>query len=197
MRISRTARLCRPEPKSQIIHTAVIIVLAAAIILDGTAFAGGRAPSAAQIRRAVEMSSEGCQLKVEESIRLGRFKMWAARQIVAVSGVVEPEVREILRTVRKLEVVTYRSKGESECRLPAALPDVLASAGWSRVMTEGSEGEETLVYQHASDSGRLDGLLVAEMSGNELEIVKVHGKIDRLMEMAVDTDDFVAVLEID
>ncbi len=197
MKSSRPARPRRREQRGRTSLPAVLLALGVATIITSTVLAGDRTPSATQIRRAVEKSSEDCRLEVEESIRVGKFKLWAARQIIAVSGAVEPEVREILRTVRKLEVVTYRSSGGSECRLPTALPETLASAGWSQVVAQASEGDESLVFQHASESGRLDGLLVAELSGNELEVIRVHGKIDRLMEMAVDTDDFLAVLEID
>ena len=60
------------------------------------------------------------------------------------------------------------------------------------MVTERDGADATWVYAHGDREGDLDGLFVVELSGTELEVVRLEGHIDRIMAEAVKTDSGAA-----
>ncbi len=150
------------------------------VLVPASASASGRFPSPAEIRRAVVRGADDCRLERVDSVRLGRIRLWAIRRLVGVVGDVEPETRQLLSALKRVEVVTFGVEGGG-CRLPADLDDAFEMPAWSRVVRETSEDGASLVYQHQDGAGEIDGLAVVELDGDELEVVTLEGRVEAFL----------------
>jgi hypothetical protein len=157
-------------------------------------------PGASQVAAAIENTSTGCRLERESRLTLGGLKMSAVKALVKVSG--EVEGAEILRSIDRVEIATYRVPSGHSCgeiSRTTSFDSELAARGWWRMVTERDGTDASWVYAHGDREGELDGLFVVELDGRELEVVRLEGRIDRVMAEAVRTDsgaagDFVAQL---
>jgi hypothetical protein len=102
----------------------------------------------------------------------------------------DEETREILRGVRRVEVVTYRVAPECDFRdTPPALPARLTKQGWRPVFsTAYGPGESSWVLTRQSADGGTSGMLVVALDHHELEVVRLDGDIDRVL-VAATADD--------
>jgi hypothetical protein len=150
-------------------------------------------PGASQVAAAIENASTECRLERESRLALGGLKMSAVKALVKVSG--ETEGAEILRSIDRVEIATYRvPRGHScgEIFRAASLDSELAARGWWRMVSERDGTDASWVYAHGDREGDLDGLFVVVLDGRELEVVRLEGRIDRVMAEAVKTDSGVA-----
>jgi hypothetical protein len=115
--------------------------------------------------------------------------MSAVKTLVKLSG--ETDAMELLHSMRRVEVATYRLSPPSGCgQLASAAPfaDTLAASGWWPMVTERDGVDASWVYAHGDREGDLDGLFVVDLDGTELEVVRLEGRIDRIMAEALKTD---------
>ena len=88
-------------------------------------------------------------------------------------------------------MATYRADGRVSCAAHGALDRVdreLAAGGWWPMVTEREDEDIVRVFAHGDGGGELDGLYVIEFDGAELEVVRLEGRIERLMAEAVSED---------
>jgi hypothetical protein len=164
------------------------VFVAGALLTVSAPLAASNRVTARAIRNAIEEHSTDCRLKRVESHRLGRFRLWAVRRIAGIAGDLEPDVEHMLDSLRRVEVVTYSAAGDG-CRLPTEFADAFDTPAWSRIMRNADGETASLIYQHENREGELDGLVVVELDGDELEIVSLEGQVEFFLAAAIAGED--------
>jgi Domain of unknown function (DUF4252) len=151
-------------------------------------------PHASAIEREVERQLPMATFSRETHVHLGPFSLWLAKGIVRMTVPEDADGRQttaMLREIRSVEVDTYRVDSLpplSEVELPADLEGRLASSGWSRLVRVAKDGELSLVLTHQGRDDSIDALLVVALESHELSIVRVDGRLDRAIAMAISSD---------
>lgn len=151
--------------------------------------AGGCAtsPTVNQVRWEIERRFPDARFVREDHVRLGRLSMGLVRGIVRmVPGRMEGQ--GIITQVHRIEVETYRV---------SSLPDLdaldaenrfeerLARAGWSLTVRSRDADERVWMFTRANSRGSLRNLFVVNLEGDELSLVRIDGRLDRVFAEAV------------
>jgi hypothetical protein len=171
-------------------RTAAACLLPALVIVVQAACASSIGPSAAAVAASIETSAPGCRVSQESRISLAGLKLAVVKMLAGMSGEAE-EATAILDHISRVEVATYRADGRVSCAAHGALDRVdreLSAGGWWPMVTERGDADMVRVFAHGDGGGDLDGLYVIEFDGNELEVVRLEGRIERLVAEAVSED---------
>jgi hypothetical protein len=174
---------------------------AAALILATSLFVGcdGEPPSADRVRAHLEHDLPGVRFHRGEHVRLGRFTMALVRGLVRVAAADDREARQVLGSIRRVEVATWEIEGSfdfADIRGPGDLERRLARSGWQLMVRETQEDSRTWIFVRPDEGGAIRNLYIVELDPNELTVVDLAGRIDEMMAAAVadDPDGFVADL---
>lgn len=157
----------------------------------------GEPPSAGRVRAHLERSLPGVRFHRAEHVRLGRFTMALVRGLVRVAGAEDGETRQILGSIRRVEVATYEVEGPLDLTTVSAPRDLerrLAGAGWQPMVREREAGSLAWVFVRSDEEGAIRDLYVVALDPDELTVVDLSGRLDELMAAAIadDPDAFVA-----
>lgn len=165
--------------------------LALAVSLAAAAACATSGPYTGDLASVIDPGTPGWRLEREEHLVLGRISLALARAVIRVAED-DDEAARILAGVRRVEVATYRvvSRGESTLGAFQELALRLGDDGWTPVVEVNEGWSTTWVMQHAGDDGRLDRILVLELDGSSLEVVRLDGDMERILAeaLAEDTD---------
>jgi hypothetical protein len=172
----------------------------AAILLAAWAAVGGgcassTAPRAAAVAAALEAADPGCDLSREEGLSLSRLELSALRALLRLAGDEEGEAAGILGSLERVEVASYRLDGGAACAAEppiAAVAAELDRAGWWPMVVERDGVGGSWVFARGDAGGELAGLYVIALDGGALEVVRLEGRIDRLLAEAVRDDPATA-----
>jgi len=171
---------------------------AAALILATSLLVGcdGETPSAGQVRAHLERSLPGVRFHSSEHVRLGRFTMALVRGLVRVTAAGDSEARQVLGSIRRIEVATWEVEGSFDLTglgAPRDLERRLARAGWQPMVRERAEDSLTWVFIRPDEEGAIRNLYLVELDPDELTVVDLAGRIDEMMAVAVadDPDGFI------
>ena len=151
-----------------------------------------------EVTQSFEHELEGVHLERESHFRLGRLSMAVARGIVSMVPDVDDEARAMVSHIRSVEIATYRVRGGHDLDATPRIPGVearLSRDGWVPMVRERGNREGTWVFIRTDKKDRLQGIFVVDYDGRELEIVKVHGRLDRVLAEAL-ADDPDSAIEI-
>lgn len=165
-------------------------LLPAVVLVVQAACASSIGPSAADVAASIETSAPGCRVSQESRISLAGLKLAVVKMLAGMSGEAE-EATAILDHISRVEVATYRADGRVSCAAHGALDRVdreLSAGGWWPMVTEREDADIVRVFAHGDGRGGLDGLYVIDFDGDELEVVRLEGRIERLMAEAVSED---------
>lgn len=161
----------------------LVVLLGASV-----ACASSAGPSTATVAASLEASAPGCRVARESRISLGRLKLATLRTLMRLAEEDDDEAMEMLRNISRVEVATYRIATPARCAGSAALVEVdrqLAARGWWPMVREREDAEAAVVFAHGDRSSDLDGLYVVSFDRDELEVVRLEGRIERLMAEAI------------
>ncbi len=156
-------------------------------------------PSVSGVRWEIERQIPGIQLERESHIRLGRFTMGLVKKIVRWAADEDQEAQRIVPHLRRVEVATYRVRGlpaDAELEGPYRFERKLAATGWETIVRVREEDERTWVFYRPDAEGSIRNLYVVALDGDELVVVDLEGRLDRLFAEATadDPDGLVEVL---
>jgi hypothetical protein len=180
----------------------LVTVAATGLVLALTAPAAARdrMPSIRDLRSSLESTDPTCDLEVEEELRLGPTKLWLVRRVAAMTDDVDEEAKAILDGLRRVEVGSYRIVGETDgCTVSGRLVTHLLDAGWLQAARMQDGSGESLVLHRSDENGDLDALLVVEIDGGTVELVRLEGRIGEVLAAAIagQPDRATSLLAID
>lgn len=171
-------------------RTTATSLLPALVVVVQAACASSVGPSASAVAASIETSAPGCRVSQESRISLAGLKLAIVKSLAKMSGEAE-EAGAILDQISRVEVATYRADGRVSCAAHGALDRVdreLSAGGWWPMVAQREDTELVRVFAHDDGDGELDGLYVIEFDGDALEVVRLEGRIERLMAEAVSED---------
>lgn len=145
---------------------------------------------AAQARSEIESDLPGARFEMETALTFGRVPMSAARRIVAWSGE-DGEDLDMLRRIRRMSMATYAVRTPPDGGPPPSLGGLerrLERKGWTAMLKSREPGEATWIFLREEGARGIRDLLVIELSDDEMVIVRVGGKLDRLIADAIADD---------
>lgn len=146
------------------------------------------APSVASVRWELEQQLPGVRFERESHIRLGRLTMALAKPIVRWALDEDEEARAIVSNIKRLDVGVFRVvalPALHELHLDLRFEQRLAANGWTMVVHEQDDADRTWVFTRADKQGKIRGLFVAALDAEELTLVSLDGRIDRVLAAAL------------
>lgn len=163
------------------------VLLSLAPLLAGC---GAGSPTVSEVRWELERRFPQARLEPQEHVRLGRFTLGLVRGVVHMAAHDEDgrEGLDMLRQVHSVDVASYRVHNLPD--LEGLTADTrfdrqLKRSGWSLLVHTREADESTWVYVRGTDEGVLRNLFVVSLEKDELTLVRVDGRLDRMVAMAM------------
>ena len=149
----------------------------------------GDPPSVDQVTLEIRRWMPGARFEREEHIRLGRVKLGLVKGIVRMVDDEDDESKAFLREIHRVEVATYRVHDLPDTiGLREKAPDFerqLARAGWNLTVKAQEDNSPSWLFTRSDGQGGLSNLLVVDLDDQELTVVRMDGRLDRVFAEAV------------
>ncbi|HET9211089.1 MAG TPA: DUF4252 domain-containing protein [Thermoanaerobaculia bacterium] len=171
--------------KRSLVGLAVLLSLAS--LLAGC----GGSPTVSEVRWELERRFPQARFEPEEHVHLGRFTMGLLHGVVRLAAAHDEDGREgaeIFRQIHSVDVASY--KVHNLPALDGLAADTrfareLKAHGWSQLVRTHEENESTWVYVRGGEDGVLNNLFVVSLEKDELTLVRVDGRLDKMIAMAM------------
>ncbi|MFP5287647.1 MAG: DUF4252 domain-containing protein [Thermoanaerobaculia bacterium] len=144
-------------------------------------------PTADSVRWEIQQRVPEARFETEEHIRLGRLTLGLLKGLLHLV----PEANEgtaIVREIDRLEVATYRVHGLPDLdRLPSRtrFEEELSRSGWAMTVKAKDGDSRSWLFTRSNDEGAIRNLLVVDLNGDELSVVRLDGRLDRAFAEAI------------
>lgn len=155
-------------------------------------------PSAGAVQWQLERQIPGLRLERESHVRIPRIAMIVARKIMRLAADEDEEGLRVISHVKRVNVATYRvlSRPAGELETPVRFEQRLAEGGWELVVRQREDDEQTWIYYRSGeDEGAITNLYAVALDAEELTVVDLAGRIDRIFVEAF-ADDPGELVEI-
>jgi hypothetical protein len=162
------------------------VLLSLASLLAGC----GGSPSVEQVRWELQRRFPEARFYPDEHVHLGHLSMGLLHGVLRLAAHHDGDREgvEMLDQVRAVDFASYKVHGLPDLdRLAgdARFERQLGENGWSLIVRTREKAERTWVYVRSDDAGTLRNLFVVSLEGNELTLVRVDGRLDRVFAMAM------------
>jgi Domain of unknown function (DUF4252) len=163
----------------------------AALLSLASLLAGcGGSPTVSEVRWELQRRFPEARFEPEEHVHLGRFTMGLLHGVVRLAAHDEDdrEGMEMLRQIHSVDVASYKVHNLPSLDGLAADPRFdreLRRHGWSQLVRTHEANESTWVYVRGTEGGALNDLFVVSLEKNELTLVRVDGRLDKMIAMAM------------
>lgn len=164
---------------------APLLLLTLAVPLAGC---GSGSPSVDTVRWEIERRIPEARFEREFHLRLGRLTLGLARRIVHLADPGDPDTA-VLDDVRRIEVATYRVRSlpdlDQRMKEQTRFEESLAASGWSAAVKTRDHDSRTWVFVRGDQGGVLSNLYVVSLESDELTLVRIDGRLDHAVAMAL------------
>ena len=139
---------------------------------------------AASTRDDLEAGLPGARFERVHALHFGRVTTALVKPVAYWALQDEDEGLRLLRGVRRIDVAVYDVESFPHRYEPGALGTMerrLARAGWGRVVRTREDGEITWIFNRENGAGQIRDLMVLSLDGAEMVLVRVGGRVDRLL----------------
>jgi hypothetical protein len=164
----------------------------AALLSLASLLAGcGGSPTVSEVRWELQRRFPEARFEPEEHVHLGRFTMGLLHGVVGLAAAHDEDGREgaeIVRQIHAVDVASYKVHNLPSLDGLAAdsrFDRELRKHGWSQLVRTHEANESTWVYVRGTQDGVLDNLFVVSLERDELTLVRVDGRLDRMIAMAM------------
>jgi hypothetical protein len=167
----------------------------AALLSFASLLAGcGGSPSVEQVRWDLQRRFPEARFDPDEHVHLGRLSMGLVHGIVRLAARHDDDAKDGMEIVDQIQSVDFASYKVH------ALPDLdrlaedsrferrLAENGWTPMVRTREKNERTWVYVRIDPTGSFRNLFVVSLEGDELTLVRVDGRLDRVVALAMAKD---------
>ncbi|MFL6232982.1 MAG: DUF4252 domain-containing protein [Thermoanaerobaculia bacterium] len=160
-------------------------VLSLASLLAGC----GGSPTVSEVRWELQRRFPEARFEPEEHVHLGRFTMGLLHGVVRLAAHDEDDREGVamFRQINAVDVASYKVHNLPSLDGLAADPRFdreLRRQGWSQLVRTHEADESTWVYVRGTGD-TLDNLFVVSLEKDELTLVRVDGRLDRIIAMAM------------
>lgn len=149
---------------------------------------GGGSPSVDTVRWEIERRIPEARFEREFHLRLGRLTLGLARRIVHLADPGDPDTA-VLDDVRRIEVATYRVRSlpdlDRHMNEQTRFEQKLAESGWSAAVKTRDHDSRTWIFVRGDQEGLLSNLYVVSLEPDELTLVRIDGRLDHAVAMAL------------
>lgn len=145
------------------------------------------APSAESVRWEIQRRVPEARFETEEHIRLGRLTLGLVKGLLRLVPDAE-EGAAVVRDIHRIEVATWRVHGLPDLdRLPSQtrFEDQLSRSGWAMTVKAKDGDSRSWLFTRSNDAGAIRNLLVVDLDGDELSVVRLDGRLDRAFAEAI------------
>ncbi|MCR4439133.1 MAG: DUF4252 domain-containing protein [bacterium] len=137
------------------------------------------------VRDTVLRASGAKEVKTVFQLSLGPGSMWLTGAVANVAAHGD-EAAALLLDIRSVQVGLYqlRECGEQAGMIPKSVERSLTRRGYEPIVKVKGRKEATMVLAHLRKE-RIDALFVIAADGEELVLVEVRGRLERVLEEAV------------
>lgn len=166
---------------------AVVLTLLGMLALTGC----DGAPGVEQVRWEIERRVPGARFEREEHFHLGRVSMGLLRGLVRLTPA-DPEAVRPLSQIRSVEVGVYQVRSmpdlDGASQVLSGFEDRLSDHGWSLMLREREADSRTWMFVRNHSEGGFRNLFIVSLEQDELTLVRVDGRLDRLFAEATADD---------
>jgi hypothetical protein len=150
----------------------------------------GGSPTVSEVRWELERRFPQARFEPEEHVHLGRFTMGLLHGVVRLAAHDEDDREGVamFRQIDAVDVASYKVHNLPSLDGLAADPRFdreLRKHGWSQLVRTHEADESTWVYVRGTEDGGLNNLFVVSLEKDELTLVRVDGRLDRVLAMAM------------
>lgn len=145
-------------------------------------------PSARSLCDQIEREIPGARFERESHFRLGRMALIFVKPIARLALDEDDEARAILRSIRRVDIATYRVVELPQTVDSAIIRGIesrMIDNGWHKIVRTRQDHDNTWVFSRHRDDGSISSLLVVELDDQELSIVGVEGRLDEVLANAI------------
>src|SRR5947208_10743399 len=163
----------------------------AALLSLASLLAGcGGSPTVSEVRWELEHRFPEARFEPEEHVHLGRFTMGLLHGVVSLAAHDEDDREGVamFRQINAFDVASYKVHNLPSLDGLAADPRFdreLKAHGWSQLVRTHEANESTWVYVRGTPDGVLNNLFVVSLEKDELTLVRVDGRLDKMIAMAM------------
>jgi hypothetical protein len=162
-----------------------------ALLVSTSLLAGcGGSPTVSEVRWEFERRFPEARFEPEEHVHLGRFAMGLLHGVAGLAAAHDEDDREgveIFRQIHSVDFASYKVRNLPDLDRLAAdarFERDLKRSGWSRMIRTREATESTWVYVRG-DEDSLRSLFVVSLDKDELTLVRVDGRLDKMLAMAM------------
>ena len=151
----------------------------------------GGSPTVSEVRWELQRRFPEARFEPEEHVHLGRFTMGLLHGVVRLAASHDEDGREeaeVFRQIHAVDVASYKVHNLPSLDGLAADPRFdreLRKHGWSQLVRTHEANESTWVYVRGTGDGVLNNLFVVSLEKDELTLVRVDGRLDKMIAMAM------------
>ena len=160
----------------------VLAVLALALLNSGCY----RAVRLERLGYEIADACEGARFKKDISLSLGGISWGILKSIAMAAEKDDPEVRMYVGSLDKIEIVVYKAQGISkeDARPIGEVVKSWLDDDWSLMVKTIEPGDMAWIH-YREDKDNIREMQIAAYDGDEFVIVRLSGRLDDMMEMAV------------
>jgi len=164
-----------------------------ALVLTALAFLSSGCYRAVRLERMGYEIADACpdaQFKKDISLSLGGVSWGILKSIAMAAEKDDPEVRAYVGSLSKIELVVYKARGitKNDARPIGEIVKSQLDGDWS-LMVKAVEDDDLAWIHYREDDGRIREMQITAYDGDEFVIVRLSGRLDELMEMAIEDHD--------
>ncbi len=158
----------------------VLVLLALLALTTGCGLVVSNGDFSDEVRA---LRRNGVELAAEESLHVGPVLMALGRQFASAEDDPDAELAAAaMKAISSVDVGVFRVT-HAPANIGLLLPS-FAGDGWEPIVRMRSKTENAQVLVREK-GGKLRGLMVAALDGEELTLVRLHGDLEPLLEIAV------------
>ncbi len=177
----------------------IFIVLVVSLIVFGLAVAASCIPrfEFLDVATSVRASMYPTQVQKKFKLRVGSMMILAARMI-ASRATDTPEIADYLGDIKNVQISIYdvnRDEGSVALAIPPEADHGLKERGWEPFVRVRDNGQQVNLFYKAINDG-LAGVYAVVLAEDKLVVVEVQGKLDKLIEKALQQQGLPDGLEL-
>lgn len=164
-------------------RNAVVLSL---LVLSGTTGCFTTSPGMMNLADTLESDLGGTRLEHQFGLTFGRMSLGLAKGITRIATRNEDAdpALDVLKGIKKFEMASFEARSSGSRTFPAELDAALADSGWE-TLARFRDGGEFGWVAYQLDRDRLKRVLVIALDDEELILVRLKGRLDKVLTAAL------------